>query len=108
MKEQLGHFIAGTRVTGGSDRFHDIYNPTTGEVQRKVSLASAAEVARAVDIAEKAFAGWAATNPQRRARVMFKFKDLVEKDMDNLAKMLSSEHGKILPMRAATCSAGLR
>ncbi|WP_395076650.1 CoA-acylating methylmalonate-semialdehyde dehydrogenase, partial [Hyphococcus sp.] len=93
----LGHFINGKHVAGASSRLHDIYNPTTGEVQSQVSLASRAELTKAVDAAEKAFPGWAATNPQKRARVMFKFKELVEKDMDNLARMLSSEHGKILP-----------
>lgn len=92
-----GHFINGKAVAGDSGRFHDVFNPTTGEVQSQVALASTAEMTRAVDAAEKAFPGWAATNPQKRARVLFKFKELVEKDMDNLAKMLSSEHGKILP-----------
>ncbi|WP_375207802.1 CoA-acylating methylmalonate-semialdehyde dehydrogenase [Hyphococcus sp.] len=93
----LGHFINGNHIAGASGRLHDIYNPTTGEVQSQVALASRAELAKAVDAADKAFPGWAATNPQKRARVMFKFKELVEKDMDNLARMLSSEHGKILP-----------
>jgi malonate-semialdehyde dehydrogenase (acetylating) / methylmalonate-semialdehyde dehydrogenase len=97
MTAELGHFINGEGVAGASGRFHDIFNPTTGEVQRKVSLASREEVTKAVDAAQAAFPGWAATNPQKRARVMFKFKELVEKDMENLAKMLSSEHGKILP-----------
>ena len=97
MTREIGHFISGKRVAGGSGRFGDVFNPTTGEVQAKVSLAARAEVARAVDAAEAAFPSWSATNPQKRARVMFKFKELVEKDMENLAKMLSSEHGKILP-----------
>jgi len=97
MTREIGHFISGKRVTGGSGRFGDVFNPTTGEVQARVSLATRAEVVRAVDAGEKAFPSWSATNPQKRARVMFKFKDLVEKDMENLAKMLSSEHGKILP-----------
>ena len=81
MKE-LGHYIAGKRVAGQSGRFGDVFNPTTGEVQAKVALATKAEVARAVDAAEKAFAAWSTVNPQRRARVLFKFKELVEKDMD--------------------------
>jgi malonate-semialdehyde dehydrogenase (acetylating)/methylmalonate-semialdehyde dehydrogenase len=96
MAAEIGHFISGKRVAGGSGRFGDVFNPTTGEVQAKVAFAAKAEVAKAVDAAEKAFPAWAATNPQRRARVLFKFKDLVEKDMDNLARTLSSEHGKIL------------
>jgi len=96
MKE-IGHFVSGKRVDGASGRYGDVFNPTTGERQARVVLASRAEVTRAIDAAEKAFPGWAATNPQKRARVMFKFKDLVEKDMENLARLLSSEHGKILP-----------
>ncbi|MDZ7627182.1 MAG: CoA-acylating methylmalonate-semialdehyde dehydrogenase [Parvularculaceae bacterium] len=94
---EIGHFFSGKRVPGASGRFGDVFNPTTGETQARVALASRAEVVRAIDAAEKAFPNWAATNPQRRARVMFKFIELVHKDMDNLARMLSSEHGKILP-----------
>ena len=107
MTAELGHFINGRAVAGESGRLHDIFNPTTGEVQRKVTLATRDEVTKAVDAAEKAFPGWAATNPQRRARVMFKFKELVEKDMDNLATMLSSEHGKILPDARGDVQRGL-
>ncbi|MEQ8750406.1 MAG: CoA-acylating methylmalonate-semialdehyde dehydrogenase, partial [Amphiplicatus sp.] len=97
MGAELGHFINGKNVAGTSGRLHEVYNPTIGEVQAKVALASRKEVEAAISAAEKAFPGWAGTNPQRRARVLFKFKELVEKDMNNLAKMLSSEHGKILP-----------
>ncbi|MEZ5916927.1 MAG: CoA-acylating methylmalonate-semialdehyde dehydrogenase [Parvularculaceae bacterium] len=102
-----GHFINAKYVAGTSGRFGDIYNPTTGEVQGKVALASVAEMTAAVDAAEKAFPGWAATNPQRRARVMFRFKELVEKDMENLAKMISSEHGKTLPDARGDVQRGL-
>ena len=69
-----GHFINGDHIAGASGRLHDVFNPTTGEVQAQVALASRAELTKAVDAAEKAFPGWAATNPQKRARVMFKFK----------------------------------
>ncbi|MFN3958610.1 MAG: CoA-acylating methylmalonate-semialdehyde dehydrogenase [Parvularculaceae bacterium] len=106
MKE-IGHFISGKRIGGDGARFGDVFNPTTGEVQARVSLATRAEVTRAIDAAEKAFPSWAATNPQRRARVMFKFLDLVQKDMDNLARMLSSEHGKILPDARGDIQRGL-
>ena len=102
-----GHFIGGKHVAGTSGRASDVFNPTTGEVQAQVALAGAAEVSKAVDVAEKAFPAWAAMNPQRRARVMFKFKDLVEKDMDNLAKLISSEHGKILPDARGDVQRGL-
>jgi len=95
MKE-FTHFIAGKAVKGSSGRFGDIYNPATGEVQAKVPLASRAEMRAAVEAAAKAFPEWSAVNPQRRARVMFNFKALVEKNMDELAHMLSSEHGKVI------------
>ncbi|MGD0142871.1 MAG: CoA-acylating methylmalonate-semialdehyde dehydrogenase [Rhizomicrobium sp.] len=95
MKE-FTHFIAGKSVKGSSGRFGDIYNPATGEVQAKVPLASRAEMRMAVEAAAKAFPEWASVNPQRRARVMFNFKTLVEKNIDDLARMLSSEHGKVI------------
>ena len=95
MKE-LGHFIDGKLVKGSSGRFGDIFNPATGEVQAKVAFANRAEMRKAVEGSLKAFPEWSAVNPQRRARVMFNFKQLVEKNMDELAHMLSSEHGKVL------------
>jgi malonate-semialdehyde dehydrogenase (acetylating)/methylmalonate-semialdehyde dehydrogenase len=107
MTREIGHFVGGRRVNGGSGRFGDVFNPTTGEVQAKVAFATRAEVQKAIDAAELAFPSWAATNPQRRARVLFKFLDLVQKDMDNLARMLSSEHGKILPDARGDIQRGL-
>jgi malonate-semialdehyde dehydrogenase (acetylating) / methylmalonate-semialdehyde dehydrogenase len=95
MKE-LDHFIAGKHVKGISGRFGDVFNPATGEVQARVALASRAEMRLAVEAALKAFADWSAVNPQRRARVMFAFKALVEKNMEELAAMLSREHGKVI------------
>ncbi len=92
----IGHFINGALVAGASGRFGDIYNPATGEVQARVALASRAEMRQAVEIAQGAFHTWSAINPQRRARVLFNFKALVEKNMDELARMLSSEHGKVI------------
>ena len=90
------HFISGKTYTGTSGRYGDIYNPNTGEVQGRVQLATEAELDLAVQAAAKAFPEWAATNPQRRARVMFKFKDLLEQHIDELAELLSSEHGKVI------------
>ena len=92
----IGHFIDGRRVEGQSGRFHDIYNPNTGEVQAKVALATPEELGKAVEVAERAQAEWARVNPQRRARVMFAYKEIVEDHMDELAEMLSSEHGKVI------------
>ena len=91
----IEHLINGKAVTGGA-RQGDVYNPNTGQVQAKVAFSTAKDVDAAVQAAAKAFPAWAATNPQRRARVMFAFKALVEKNMDELAHILSSEHGKVI------------
>jgi malonate-semialdehyde dehydrogenase (acetylating)/methylmalonate-semialdehyde dehydrogenase len=94
--QTLGHYIGGKQVPGRSGRTGDVYDPNTGDVQRLVSLASADEVAEAVADAEAAQPGWADWNPQRRARVLRRFLDLVEQEMEPLAALLSSEHGKTL------------
>jgi malonate-semialdehyde dehydrogenase (acetylating)/methylmalonate-semialdehyde dehydrogenase len=73
-----------------------VFNPNTGEVQAKVGFCSTGDVDLAVAAAAKALPGWANTNPQRRARVMFEFKRLVEANMQSLAELLSSEHGKVV------------
>jgi malonate-semialdehyde dehydrogenase (acetylating)/methylmalonate-semialdehyde dehydrogenase len=92
----IRHFVNGAAFDGASGRFGDVFNPNTGEVQARVQLASEAELDRAVQAASAAFPGWAATNPQRRARVMFEFKRLVEANMTELAELLSCEHGKVI------------
>ncbi len=92
----IHHFIGGRAVAGASGRFGDVYDPNVGEVQARVALASAEELDAAVRVAATAQVGWAATNPQRRARVMFEFKRLVEANMTPLAELLSSEHGKVV------------
>src|SRR5262249_56333721 len=79
---------------GTAGRLGEVFKPNTGEVQAKVAFASQAEVAAAIANAEAAQRGWAATNPQRRARVMFKFLELLQREFESLAKLLSSEHGK--------------
>ena len=94
---EIGHFIGGKHVAGTSGRTADVYNPATGEVQAKVALATTAEVRAAVENAAAAQPAWAATNPQRRARVLMKFVDLLHRDMDKLAEALSKEHGKTIP-----------
>ena len=95
MAREINHFIGGQKLDHGS-RHGDVFNPNTGQVQAKVQLGMAATVDAAVEAAANAFPAWAATNPQRRARVMFAFKALVEKNMDELAHMLSLEHGKVI------------
>ena len=92
----IQHFVNGAGAAGRSGRFAEVYDPNVGEVQAQVPLASAEELDAAVQAAAKAQLGWAATNPQRRARVMFEFKRLVEARMGELAELLSSEHGKVI------------
>ena len=94
---EIGHLVGGKGVAGKSGRFGDVFNPDTGEVRAKVALASKAEVEAAIANAEAAQPEWATTNPQRRARVLFKFLELIAKETDSLAAMLSSEHGKTIP-----------
>ncbi|MBR0552509.1 CoA-acylating methylmalonate-semialdehyde dehydrogenase [Stakelama marina] len=91
----IDHVISGYSGGGGA-RSHDVFDPNTGQVQAKVGLGGQAELDAAVKAAQKVQPEWAATNPQRRARVMFKFKELVEANKDELARLLSSEHGKVI------------
>ncbi len=95
--EELTHFINGQRVKGTSGRFADVFNPATGEVQGKVPLATVEELNEAVAKASEAQIGWGATNPQRRARVMMAFGQLINENIDMLAEAVSREHGKTLP-----------
>jgi malonate-semialdehyde dehydrogenase (acetylating)/methylmalonate-semialdehyde dehydrogenase len=97
MATELHHFIGGKRVKGTSGRFGDVFWPMTGEVAARCPLAAAAEVAAAVENAKAAQPAWAATNPQRRARVLMKFIELVARDNDKLALTLAREHGKTIP-----------
>jgi len=106
MKE-LSHYINGEHVKGSSGRFADVYNPATGEVQAKVPLASEEEMQMAVQVAQSVQPDWAAVNPQRRARVMMKFVDLLNRDMDQLAEALSKEHGKTFPDAKGDVQRGL-
>src|SRR5437764_5199021 len=91
---EIGHFVGGKEGNGTSGRFGDVFNPNTGEVQARVAFATHAEVEHAITVAAAAQRAWAATNPQRRARVMFRFLELLNRDYDALASLLSSEHGK--------------
>jgi malonate-semialdehyde dehydrogenase (acetylating)/methylmalonate-semialdehyde dehydrogenase len=93
---EIGHFISGRAVAGQSGRTADVFNPATGEITGRVALASAAEVNEVVAIANAAWPAWAAMPPLRRARVMFKFKELLERDRRDLAALITAEHGKVL------------
>ncbi|MEV6273633.1 CoA-acylating methylmalonate-semialdehyde dehydrogenase [Nocardia sp. NPDC051832] len=96
MVRELTHFIGGQHVPGTSGNFGDVFDPNIGQVQARVPLASKAEVEAAIANAEAAQQVWAAFNPQKRARVLMKFLTLVQDEMDSLAALLSSEHGKTI------------
>ena len=91
----IDHFIVGG-AGGSAARFGDVFDPNSGAVQARVPLGGQAVLDRAIAAAQAAQPGWAATHPQRRARVMFNFKALVEANLDELAHMLASEHGKVV------------
>ena len=96
MPTVLQHFIDGQRVDGESNRFGDVFNPATGEVGAQAPYASPAEVRKAVEAAKAAFPGWSATPPAQRARILFRYRDLLEAHKAELAEIVSREHGKTL------------
>ena len=91
----IAHFISGQTTAGTSTRVQDVFNPATGEVTGRVSLANVQDVAKAVASAQAAFPAWADTPPLRRARVMFKYLELLNQNRDTLARMITAEHGKV-------------
>jgi malonate-semialdehyde dehydrogenase (acetylating)/methylmalonate-semialdehyde dehydrogenase len=91
----LTHFINGKSRGGVSGREGDVFNPALGRVSARVPLASAAEVDAAVAAASAAFAAWRETPPLKRARILFKFKDLLDRHQDELAELITREHGKV-------------
>src|ERR1700691_4352186 len=100
------HFIDGKRFDGNG-RSGPVFNPATGDETRRVALGGAAEIDRAVASAGKAVRGWAATQPLTGARVMFKFKDLLERDASKFAAEITEEHGKVLSDAAGEITRGL-
>ncbi|MCC7546368.1 MAG: CoA-acylating methylmalonate-semialdehyde dehydrogenase [Burkholderiales bacterium] len=103
----IHHWVNGQEVAGASGRHGDVYNPSLGRVSGRVPYASSGEVADAVAIAHAAFPRWAATPPLRRARVMFRFKELIEQNMESLARLISSEHGKVVSDARGEVTRGL-
>lgn len=96
MVQKIGHFIGGKAISGKDNaRYGDVYNPATGEVTGQVCFASVSETQKAIAAAEAAFSAWAATPPVRRARVMFEFKRLLDERGDELAAIITAEHGKV-------------
>ena len=90
----LSHFIGGKAVAGRSGRFSDVFDPATGEATKRCPLASAEEVGEAVAAARAAFPAWARTPALRRARILDRFKFLLQENADRLAALISAEHGK--------------
>ncbi len=105
--QELTHYVNGEHVKGTSGRFTDVLNPATGEVQAQVPLATKDEMDAIIAKAADAQVGWAATNPQKRARVMMKFGALINENMDKLAELVSREHGKTLPDARGDVQRGL-
>jgi malonate-semialdehyde dehydrogenase (acetylating)/methylmalonate-semialdehyde dehydrogenase len=91
----IDHLIVGHQGSATA-RYGDVFDPNTGQVQARVALGGQAELDAAVAAAQSAQPRWAAMNPQRRGRVMFKFKALIEENMQSLAELLASEHGKVI------------
>ena len=91
----IAHFISGQTTAGTSTRAQDVFNPATGAVTGRVHLANVQDVAQAVASAQAAFPAWADTPPLRRARVMFKYLELLNQNRDTLARMITAEHGKV-------------
>jgi malonate-semialdehyde dehydrogenase (acetylating) / methylmalonate-semialdehyde dehydrogenase len=103
----IGHFIGGKIMDGAAGRTADVFEPATGTIGSRVALASAAEVDSAAAAAQLAFPAWAENAPLRRARVLFKFKELLEKHHDDLAACITREHGKIFSDAKGEVSRGL-
>ena len=93
---QIGHYIDGENIAGASSRSADIFNPNTGQVQAKVNLAGTKDIKAAIASAEAAQQEWLKINPQRRARIMFAYKEILQANIDPLAELLSAEHGKVV------------
>ena len=96
MSNTLHHYVNGARVAGTSERFGDVFDPATGEVAARVPLASASETARVIDAAAAAFPAWRDTPPLRRAAILFRFKELLDRHTDEIAQLIAAEHGKVL------------
>ena len=101
------HYVDGKEFKGESKRTSDVYNPATGEVQAKVNLASKTDVDSAIKCAAKVFPNWADTPPITRARILFKFKELIEKNSDELTKLIVAEHGKVYDDAKGSLTRGL-
>lgn len=104
---EIAHWINGVRSSGTSGRASDVFNPATGQVQARVALASDAEVDAAVQVAQAAFTSWSQQPPLRRARVMFRFREIFEQRIDEVAALITSEHGKVFSDAKGEATRGL-
>ncbi|NBV02466.1 MAG: methylmalonate-semialdehyde dehydrogenase (CoA acylating), partial [Burkholderiaceae bacterium] len=95
IKEDIGHFIGGKIIQPKAGRYADVYNPATGAIARRVALANRVEVDAAVEVAQAAFPTWSDTSPLRRARILFKYLELLNRHSDELAAIITAEHGKV-------------
>ncbi|MCF7481762.1 CoA-acylating methylmalonate-semialdehyde dehydrogenase [Vibrio sp. J1-1] len=105
--ETVQNYIAGNIKNSTSERFSPVFNPATGEQTKQVVLSSAAEATEVVGVAKQAFMSWSKASPLKRARVMFKFKSLLENNMDRLARVISNEHGKVYSDAVGEVTRGL-
>jgi malonate-semialdehyde dehydrogenase (acetylating)/methylmalonate-semialdehyde dehydrogenase len=104
---ELNHWIAGVPTPGTSQRFADVYHPATGRIQSRVPLATIAEVNAAVAAATAAFPDWSAQPPLRRARVLFRFREIFERRLDEVAALINREHGKVFSDARGEATRGL-
>ena len=103
----IEHFVNGKIIPGSSDRKGKVFNPATGEQESEVRLASKSDLDQAVEAAKKAFETWSVKPPLQRARIIFKFKELIEKNSDELTKLIVSEHGKVFEDARGSLTRGL-
>ena len=105
--KKIHHFVNGKAFEGDSKKTFDVYNPSIGEVSAKVTLATKQDVDKVVDIAHSAFHSWSSTPALQRARILFKFKELIEKNSDELTKIIVAEHGKVYDDAKGSLTRGL-
>ena len=103
----IEHFVDGKLFSGESKRTGKVFNPATGEQSAEVKLATTKDINTAVTNAQKAFESWSNKPPLQRARVMFKFKELIEKNSDELTKIIVAEHGKVYEDARGSLTRGL-
>ena len=105
--KMINHFVNGKSFTGSSKKVGEVFNPATGEQSAEVRLASTQDVNEAIENAKNAFESWSNKPPLQRARIMFKFKELIEKNSDELTKIIVSEHGKVYEDAKGSLTRGL-